>query len=161
MKALLVGLGLTLLGGVALAQSAPDSTPAPAPHAVLPPTGGPLPPSGGSMPPANGQVSPVPKTEAPDTYEGEIIQTPNGTYVVTPHPGEMGGDMGEGAGPGGPEGPGGPPPHPHHPMPPSKAAHIRVKGPDVGLDLKCPDDEPVKACIDAVMPLLDKVAAHH
>ena len=74
-------------------------------------------------------------------------------------------------------GPGGPPRPPKHgpkedaarpgprdgrdgPPPPSKAGHIRADlGNGRGIDVKCPDDEPMKACADLANALLDKVAA--
>ena len=45
------------------------------------------------------------------------------------------------------------------PPPPSKAAHIRLEKGDLKLDVKCADDEPMKACSDIALQLLDKVAA--
>ena len=60
----------------------------------------------------------------------------------------------EAARPGPREGRDGPPP------PPSKAGHIRADlGNGRGIDVKCPDDEPMKACADLANALLDKVAA--
>ncbi len=44
-------------------------------------------------------------------------------------------------------------------MPPSKAAHFRLRRQGAMLDIKCADDEPMKACVDAAGALLDKVAA--
>jgi hypothetical protein len=64
------------------------------------------------------------------------------------------------------EGPGGPPPPPggprgHHPPPPppSKAAHFRLERGDMALDVKCADDEPMKACADIALQMLDKLQA--
>jgi hypothetical protein len=46
--------------------------------------------------------------------------------------------------------------HMHHP-PPSKAAHFRfMRGNDV-MDVKCADDEPMRACVDATVTLIDKL----
>ncbi len=46
----------------------------------------------------------------------------------------------------------------HHPAP-SKAAHFRFKKGDAVVDIKCADDEPTKACVDAGSALLDKLMA--
>jgi hypothetical protein len=49
----------------------------------------------------------------------------------------------------------------HHPPPPSKAAHFRfVHGNDM-MDVKCADDEPMRACVDATVALMDKLATMH
>ena len=62
------------------------------------------------------------------------------------------------------DGPNGPPPPPGGPRgmrppppPPSKAAHFRLQRGDVTLDVKCADDESMKACADLAMQMLDKV----
>ena len=55
--------------------------------------------------------------------------------------------------PGGPRGRFAPPP-----PPPSKAAHFRLERGDDRLDVKCADDEPMKACADIALQLLDKMA---
>ena len=48
----------------------------------------------------------------------------------------------------------------HHPMrPPSKAARFRIEAGDVTLGIKCPDDEPMKACADFTLQLLDKAGS--
>lgn len=39
---------------------------------------------------------------------------------------------------------------------PSKAAHFRFRRGDAMIDIKCADDEPMKACVDAGTALLDK-----
>lgn len=54
-------------------------------------------------------------------------------------------------------GPGGHRPPP--PPPPSKAAHFRIERGDVRLDAKCADDEPMRACADITLQLLDKLQA--
>jgi hypothetical protein len=46
-----------------------------------------------------------------------------------------------------------------HRPPPSKAAHFRFRKGDAMVDIKCADDEPMKACVDAGSALLDKLAA--
>lgn len=54
-----------------------------------------------------------------------------------------------------------PHPGPHHP--PLRSAGLRLRGPDIDIGLRCPETETIKACIDAVTPLVDKVlsATHH
>ena len=59
-------------------------------------------------------------------------------------------------GPGGPGGPGGRRPPP---PPPSKAAHFRLEHGDMALDVKCADDESMKACADLTLQMLDKLQA--
>lgn len=62
---------------------------------------------------------------------------------------------------GGPGGPGGPgrPGDRRPPPPPSKAAHFRLERGDVALDVKCAEDEPMKACGDLTLQLLDRLQA--
>ena len=61
--------------------------------------------------------------------------------------------------PGGPHaGPRGPRGGPDAPPPP-KAAHFRLERGDTALDVKCAADEPMKACADIALQLLDKLAA--
>jgi hypothetical protein len=89
----------------------------------------PQPPSGGPRPPAPGAVpSPLPQPGGPTTTTGQALQPP------------AGGPRSEG-----------PPP------PPSKAAHFRVEQGDNGIDVKCADDEPMRACADITMQLLDRL----
>lgn len=58
--------------------------------------------------------------------------------------------------------PGGRRPHPRtqgdHPPPPSKGAHFRFEMGDRVIDVKCADDEPIKACSDATLQLLNSLA---
>jgi hypothetical protein len=49
------------------------------------------------------------------------------------------------------------PPRGEGPPPPSKAAHFRVEQGDNGIDVKCADDEPMRACADITMQLLDRL----
>lgn len=64
--------------------------------------------------------------------------------------------------PGGPRGAmDGPPPPPGMrppPPPPSKAARFRVEQGDMKVDVKCADDEPMKACGDIAIQMIDKIA---
>jgi hypothetical protein len=41
--------------------------------------------------------------------------------------------------------------------PPSKAAHFRVEQGDNGIDVKCADEEPMRACADIAMQFLDRL----
>jgi hypothetical protein len=43
--------------------------------------------------------------------------------------------------------------------PPPKAAHFRLERGDTALDVKCAADEPMRACADIALQLLDKLAA--
>ncbi len=43
------------------------------------------------------------------------------------------------------------------PAPPSKAAHFHVEQSDNGVDVKCADEEPMRACADITMQLLDRL----
>jgi hypothetical protein len=53
-----------------------------------------------------------------------------------------------------------PPGGPHHPPPPpEKGVHIRLKQGEAGVDLKCPDETPLKECADLAMRLLDRVSS--
>ena len=56
--------------------------------------------------------------------------------------------------PGGPQrgpGPDGPPP------PPPKGAHFRLERGDARIDVKCADEDSMKACADITLQLLDKL----
>ncbi|MCJ2036048.1 hypothetical protein [Methylobacterium sp. J-068] len=55
--------------------------------------------------------------------------------------------------------PGGPRRGPDAPPPPPKAAHFRLERGETALDVKCADDEPMKACADLTLQLLDRLAA--
>jgi len=62
--------------------------------------------------------------------------------------------------PGGPHaGPRGPRGGPDAPPPPPKAAHFRLERGDTALDVKCAADEPMRACADIAVQLLDKLSA--
>jgi hypothetical protein len=64
--------------------------------------------------------------------------------------------MERGPGPDGP-GPDGPRGHMPPPPPPSKGAHFRIESGETKIDVKCADDEPMKACADIMMQLIDKM----
>jgi hypothetical protein len=79
-----------------------------------------------------------------------------GAAVAQPAPPPGGPRPGPEAGgpPGGPRrGPDAPPP------PPAKAAHFRLERGETALDVKCADDEPMKACGDLSLQMLDRLAA--
>ena len=48
---------------------------------------------------------------------------------------------------------------PHHPAPPPKGARFRFSRGDNTIDVRCADDEPTRACVDATVTLLDKLNA--
>jgi hypothetical protein len=85
-------------------------------------------PSGGPRPSAHGaEPSPSPQPSGP-TITGQAPQPPAG--------GPLGGGL---------------------PQPPSKAAHFRVEQGDNAIDVKCADEEPMRACADIAMQLLDRL----
>ncbi len=171
MKALLAGLGLSLLAGVAMAQGAVN------PPAVNPPPA--LPDAGqnkAGLPEGSVQegAQPMPgrtpgASAAPDGYEGMIVQTPQGAYMVTEPDEGPEGPMP----PGGMQRPGedgmmGRPPrggrgHMGGPVPPGKAARFNIRSGDMEVGVSCAPDEPMKNCIEAMSELLDKVGSvqHH
>lgn len=77
---------------------------------------------------------------------------PAGGVAPAPMPGAAIAPM-----PRGPRGPGadhrGPPP-----PPPSRAAHFRLEGAGAVLDVQCAEDEPMQACADIAIRLLDHAA---
>jgi hypothetical protein len=98
----------------------------------------------------------APGTDAPPPPPPPVADNPDAPPPPPPGPGPKHGegprdDRGPRGGPGRDRD--GPPP-----PPPSKAAHFRVERGDLKLDVKCADDEPMKACADVAMQLLDKVA---
>lgn len=117
-----------------------------------------------------------------------VAQTAASPAAPPPPGAQAGGPPGPGgpAGPGGPEGwRRGPPPFMEHgpmgrgmehgpmgrdmehgpmgrgmqPPPPTKAAVFHFRRGDARIDIKCADDEPTKACVDAATVLMDKLAA--
>lgn len=107
--------------------------------------------------------------QAPPAPEGTVPPPTSPPAPMTqPNPGGPSGPMG---GPGAAHRP--PPPggemggmmhemmehHMHHPESPSKAAHFRfVRGNNM-IDVKCADDEPTRACVEATAALMDKLGA--
>ncbi|TCU28381.1 hypothetical protein EV131_102213 [Rhizobium laguerreae] len=45
----------------------------------------------------------------------------------------------------------------HRPPPPSKAAHFRIEDGNTRIDLKCAEDEPMKACADLLLQVIDRL----
>lgn len=86
------------------------------------------------------------------------VAPPMGAKAPPPPPPPPGDAAMDDGGPGAPPPPPGGP-HGHHPPPPppSKAAHFRLEHGDTALDVKCAEDESMKACADIALQLLDKV----
>ena len=88
----------------------------------------PQPPSGGPRPSAPGAApAPPPQPGSPTTTTGQAPQPPAGG------------------------------PRSEVPLPPSKAAHFRIEQGDNAIDVKCADDEPMRACSDIAMQFLDRL----
>lgn len=168
MRTIIAGLGLSLLAGVAMAQTVSAPPAPPAPGAAMAPD----PARGGRPQPG----APEPAPGDPGSYEGMIVQTPHGTYMVTEPEDARDGPTGspEASGPMPPDGPHPmgpdgmrPPmagmPHPHRPPPPSKAARFRLKSGDLELGVTCAEEDTTKACVDAIGTLIDRIGAaqHH
>ena len=180
MKSIIAGFGLALLAGAALAQTTPTPPPGgpPAPpEALRPGTPRPAAPEGdaaGRPGPEQGGPAGAAASD-PHVYQGMIVRTPNGTYMVTePDEGEDGpaGGPPDRQGPTPPEASYGPdamthpmPPRagmprpPHPPGPPSRAARFRIHTDDLDLGVTCAADDSTKACVDAIGTLIDKVEA--
>jgi hypothetical protein len=47
---------------------------------------------------------------------------------------------------------------PHHPPPPDNGAHIGLQQGEASVDVKCPDETPLKECADTALRLLDRVS---
>ena len=47
--------------------------------------------------------------------------------------------------------------HGHRGPPPSKAARFRIEDGDTRIDLKCAEDEPMKACADLLLQVMDRL----
>jgi len=87
----------------------------------------PQPPSGGPRPPAPGAAPSTPPQPG----------SPTTTTGQAPPP-PAGGQRTEGP-------------------PPSKAAHFRIEQGDNAIDVKCADEEPMRACADIAMQFLDRL----
>ncbi|MBY5647534.1 hypothetical protein HFO45_04520 [Rhizobium leguminosarum] len=125
---LLSGLALAALAGTAFAQQPP------------------APPSAGTPPVAGDPASPPPNPSASDDDErmmGEPDARPGDRPDYRWH--GRRGDMGFRGFRG------------HRPPPPSKAAHFRIEDRNTRIDLKCAEDEPMKACADLLLQVLDRL----
>jgi hypothetical protein len=131
MKTLLLsGFALAMLTGGALAQAS-GQPPAPPASGLA----APLPP------PAPGLAPPPP--------------APPGALPPPVRPGDEADDM---DGPPPPPPPGGPRGQ-RPPPPPQRAAHFRLQRGDALLDVKCADEEPMKACADLALQMVDRLQA--
>ncbi len=146
MKHLLAsGLALAVLTGGALAQSAAAPPPPPPGVSAQPGIRTPLPPTGG------------PDAVADDGAGGPPSPPPGGPRGRRPPPPGGPDAMDDGAGGPPPPPPGGP--HGRRPPPPSRAAHFHLQTGDAALDVKCAEDEPMRACADVALQMLDKLQA--
>lgn len=107
------------------------------------------------------QQPPVPPQPTPPAAGGSA---PGSDAIVPPPPpppppveGPRGPEDRAGIPPRGPEGPMGPHGRRPPPPPPSKAAHFHVEDGDTRIDIKCADDEPMKACSDILLQVIDRL----
>jgi hypothetical protein len=132
MKALLLsGFVFALLTGGAFAQASGQPPTPPAPGMAAPP-----PPAPGSAPPP----PPPPGAAAPSVRPGTEAGDINGPPPPPP-----------------PDGPG--PRGQRPPPPPERAAHFRLQRGDALVDVKCADEEPMKACADLALQMVDRLQA--
>ncbi|MBB3648769.1 type IV secretory pathway VirB10-like protein [Rhizobium sp. BK619] len=139
---LLSGLALAALAGAAFAQQPPTPPPAATPPAAVDPASPPPPPP----PPTN------PSASADDErMMGEPDARPGDRPDDRWHRSRD--DMGfrDDRGFRGFRG------HRPPPPPPSKAAHFRIEDGDTRIDLKCAEDEPMKACADLLLQVMDRL----
>ncbi|MGO7091912.1 hypothetical protein [Rhizobium leguminosarum] len=134
-RLLLSGLALAALAGTAFAQQPPAPPSAGTPPAVAEP-GSPPPPPSSSAPDDDG-----PMMGGPDARPGDRPD-----YRWHGRRGDIGfrGDMGFRG-------------HRPPPPPPSKAAHFRIEDGNTRIDLKCAEDEPMKACADLLLQVMDRL----
>ncbi|MFC6790967.1 hypothetical protein ACFQE0_15905 [Methylobacterium komagatae] len=86
---------------------------------------------------------------------------PRGGPEAAPSPPPPPGGRRPGPEAGGPPPPGGPrrgPDAPPPPPPSSKGAHFIFERGGARIDVKCADDEPMKACADITLQMLDKLS---
>ncbi|MBY3234348.1 hypothetical protein HFO17_07270 [Rhizobium laguerreae] len=127
---LLSGLALAALAGTTFAQQPPAPPSAGTPPAAAEPVSPPRPPSP-STPDDDEQM-----TDRPDARPGDRPD-----YRWHGRRGDMGFRGFRG----------------HRPPPPSKAAHFRVEDGNTRIDLKCAEDEPMKACADLLLQVIDRL----
>ncbi|MFS2180193.1 hypothetical protein ACCC98_30280 [Rhizobium pisi] len=125
---LLSGLALAALTGAAFAQE-PS---APPPSGAAPPpaadAGSPPPPDAGAPPPPRDEAMPGASSRDRFAFRGHGWRGDMGFY-----PGH------------------------HRGPPPSKAARFRIEDGDTRIDLKCAEDEPMKACADLLLQVMDRL----
>jgi hypothetical protein len=138
MKALLIsGLTLALLTGGAFAQA------------------GGQPPA----PPAQGAVAPVPPAPPPAGIAAAQPSAAPLPGVQPPPPPPGGPEAGDDLDGPPPPPPGGPGPRGQRPPPPPRAAHFRLQRGDAMVDVKCADGEPMRACADLALQMVDRLQA--
>ncbi|MBX4957313.1 hypothetical protein HJB56_22225 [Rhizobium lentis] len=138
-RLLLSGLALAALAGTAFAQQPPTPPPA------APPPAAPAP------------AAPPPAAAPPAATEPESSPAPDDERVMRGGPDEPSrdrpdyrwhgsrGDMGVHGFRG------------HRMPPPSKAAHFEIDDGNTRIDLKCAEDEPMKACADLLLQVIDRL----
>ncbi|NNU64663.1 hypothetical protein G9X67_05075 [Rhizobium sp. WYCCWR 11152] len=131
-RLLLSGLALAALAGTAFAQQPPAPPSAGPPPAAAEP-GSPPPPPSPSAPDDDEQM-----TDRPDARPGDRPD-----YRWHGRRGDMGFRGFRG--------------HRPPPPPPSKAAHFRIEDGNTRIDLKCAEDEPMKACADLLLQVMDRL----
>ncbi|MCJ9693931.1 hypothetical protein MOV76_20240 [Rhizobium sp. PRIMUS64] len=131
-RLLLSGLALAALAGTAFAQQPPAPPSAGTPPAAAEPGSPPPPPS----PSASDDDEQM--TDRPDVRPGDRPD-----YRWHGRRGDMGFRGFRG--------------HRPPPPPPSKAAHFRIEDGNTQIDLKCAEDEPMKACADLLLQVMDRL----
>ena len=115
--------------------------------------------TGGALAQASGQppAPPAPGMAAPPPPAPGLAPPPPPPGAPPPpmRPGAEADDM---DGPPPPPPPGGPRGQ-LAPPPPQRAAHFRLQRGDALVDVKCADEEPVKACADLALQMVDRLLA--
>lgn len=132
-RLLLSGLALTALAGTAFAQQPPAPPSAGTPPAAVEPGTPPPPP-----PPPSASEDGERMTDRPDARPGDRPD-----YRWHGSRGDRGFRGFRG--------------HRPLPPPPSKAAHFRIEDGNTRIDLKCAEDEPMKACADLLLQVMDRL----
>ncbi|WP_037093994.1 hypothetical protein [Rhizobium leguminosarum] len=138
-KLLLSGLALAALAGTAFAQQPPPPPATETPPAATDPASPPPPP-----PPPSASGGDERMTDEPDARPRDRPD-----YRWHGSRGDMG--FRDDRGFRGFRG--------HRPMlpPPSKAAHFRIEDGNTRIDLQCAEDEPMKACADLLLQVMDRL----
>ncbi|PDT00978.1 hypothetical protein CO666_28035 [Rhizobium chutanense] len=131
-RLLLSGLAVAALAGTAFAQQPPAPPSAGTPPVAVEPSA-PPPPTPSDEGAMRGGPDALPRERPDDRWHGSR------------------GDMGfrEDRGYRGFRG--------HHPPPLSKAAHFRIEDGNTRIDLQCAEDEPMKACADLLLQVMDRL----